>query len=156
MLKRLLIVFVGLISSSANAEELNRDQLRKLVTGLNPIVTKNNGQDGVWFPKTDAERILEILEKRLPLALDIIDAQGKQIEALKGSVESYKASMALYQEYSEYNLKMFDVAMKSFPDLKPPELGWYEKPSTTFVYGVVVGVVLVVTSAYVLDKSLHK
>ena len=123
MLKRLLIVFVGLISSSANAEELNRDQLRKLVTGLNPVVTKNNGQDGIWFPKTDAERILEILEKRLPLALDIIDAQGKQIEALKGSVESYKASTALYQEYSEYNLKMFDVAMKSFPDLKPPELG---------------------------------
>jgi uncharacterized membrane protein len=156
MLKRLLIVFVLLISSSAHADQLNREQLRKIVQGLNPVVVKNNGQDGIWFTKIDSERILEVLEKRLPLALDIIDAQDRQIESLKSSVDSYKSSLVLYQEYSTYNLKMFEVAMKSVPDLKPPELMWYEKPATTFTYGVVTGIAIVVTSAYILDRSFNK
>lgn len=155
MLKKLLIVLVSFVSS-ANASELDRTQLRKLTEGLTPVVVKNNGKDGIWFSTTDGDRILEVLEKRLPMALDIIDAQDKQIESLKSSVDSYKTSLALYQEYSTYNLKMFEVAMKSVPDLKPVELSWYEKPHATFTYGVVVGVILVVTSAYVLDLSFRK
>jgi len=156
MLKRLLIVFVSLTSSSAYADTLNRDQIRKLVEGLTPTATKYNGQDGVWFNKVDAEKVLEVLGKRVPLALDIIDGQDKQIGLLKESVELYKSSSLMYQDYSKYNQQMLEVAMKSLPDLQPPQLSWYEKPHSTFLGGVVVGITLVVTSAIVLNKSLGK
>jgi hypothetical protein len=100
--------------------------------------------------------VLEVLGKRLPLTLDIIDDQDRQIGLLKESVSLYKSSSLLYQDYSKYNQQMLEVAMKSLPNLQPPSPSWYERPHTTFMSGVVVGITVVVVSAVVLNKSLGK
>jgi hypothetical protein len=141
MLKRLLVVLgIWACSTTAYADKLDRTEINKLIKGLNPVVLKYQGQDGIWFSAADAEKILEALQKKLPLALDIIDSQDSQIATLKTSVDLYKATVASYSDYANYNKSMLDTALKYFPDLRPPEEPFYSKPSVVFISGVVVGV----------------
>ena len=151
MLTKLLSVFVILVSNIAYASDLDRIQLRKDIQGITPIVLVNNGVKGIWFNTTDADKILQILEIKLPQALDIIDAQSNQITLANKSIDLYKTSNAQYKELADYNRQMYDTAMKYFPDIKPPETPWYESHKTIFLEGVVIGVAAIITSVIVLD-----
>jgi len=137
-----LLVVLGIWACSATvyAEKLDRTEINKLIKGLNPVALKYQDKDGVWFSASDAERIAEALQKKLPLALDIIDNQDTQITALKTSVDLFKATVKSYDDYADYNKSMLDTALKYFPELKPPELPFYEKSPIAFIGGVVVGV----------------
>ena len=151
MLIKLLSVFVILISSTAYAVDLDRTQLRKDLQGINPIPSLNNNIKGIWFSSADADKILQILEVKLPQALDIIDAQSAQIENSNKAIDLYKTSNNQYKDLADYNRKMYDTAMKYFPDIKPPETPWYKSRTVLFVEGVVTGVAVILVSVLVLD-----
>jgi hypothetical protein len=153
MLKRLLVVLgIWACSTTAYADKLDRTEINKLVRGLNPVVVKYQGQDGVWFSTSDAEKIIEALQKKLPLALDIIDTQDSNIATLKTTVDLYKATVASYSDYATYNKSMLDTALKYFPDLRPPETPFYEKPSLVFVGGMIAGVGMVWLTSQVVHN----
>jgi hypothetical protein len=151
MLIKLLSVFVILISSTAYAVDLDRTQLRKDLQGINPIPSLNNNIKGIWFSSADADKILQILEVKLPQALDIIDAQSAQVENNNKAIDLYKTSNNQYKDLADYNRKMYDTAMKYFPDIKPPETPWYKSRTVLFVEGVVTGVAVILVSVLVLD-----
>ena len=150
-----LLITLGILACSFNAyaEKLDRTEINKALRDLKPVPLKNQGQDGIWFSTTDAEKLLGLIEKKLPQALDIIDAQDSQIATLKTSVDLYKATVSSYNDYATYNKNMLDTALKYFPELKPPEFPWYEKPAVTYIGGILTGAAIIVVSAYVLDKT---
>jgi hypothetical protein len=150
MLKKLLLVLGTLACNTASAGKLDRSEINKLVKGLTPVVVKYQGQDGVWFSLSDAEKITEALQNRLVLALDIIDDQDSQIASLKTTVDLYKATVMSYNEYANYNKAMLDTALKYFPDLRPPETPFYEKSQVAFVGGVIAGVGMVWLTSQVI------
>jgi len=150
---RLLIVLLILIfSSSVYAQKIDRTEITKAVKDLKPIVVKNQGIDGVWFSTGDAERLLNLVEKRLPQALDIIDAQDQQIISLNSAMNLYKLTIQSYNEYANYNKDMLNTALKYFPELRPPEPPFYKEPVVVYIGGVLTGAAIIVISAYTLNK----
>jgi len=152
MLTRLLIASVILISSPVFADELDRAQLNKDLKGINPTVVTYNGQKGIWFTTEDGDKILQLVEKKLPLALDIIDVQNKQVLALQESIDLYRKSSLEYKEVAEMNRKMFDTAMNSLPNLKPPTTLWYENHKFVYVMGVLSGIGVMVAASYIIKS----
>ena len=150
----LLALIVCVSSATASAEELNREEINKLLRSVQSVPIKHNGKDGVWFSANDAEALLSILETKLPAAFNIIDEQSKQIALLESSIASYKASNEQYKSLVDLNRQMFDTAMKYLPDLNPPQPAWYETPKATYIYGIITGAVIIVGSAWVLDSTL--
>ena len=151
---RLLSAFVILVfSSSVYAQKLDRTEITKSIKGLKPVALKNQGQDGVWFQSSDAEKILDLLEHKLPEALDIIDAQDQQVVSLNAAVNLYKLTIQSYSDYANYNKDMLNTALKYFPELRPPEPPFYKEPVFTYFMGVLSGAAIIVISAYVLDKT---
>lgn len=155
MLKKLLIVSSVLVCNVAVAQRLDRTEINRIIKGLNPITLKNQGQDGVWFSNADAEKILGILEQKLPQALDIIDAQDQQLASYKLAIDLYRSTISSYDQYADYNKQMLDTALKYFPELRPPTQPWYEKPALIYIGGVLTGAAVVVISAYALS-TVHK
>ena len=153
MLKRLLIV-LGILgfNGSVVAQKIDRAALNQAIHDIKPVPLKYQNQDGVWFSTTDAEKVLGLISDKLPKALDIIDAQDQEIASFKTTVNLYKATITSYNEYADYNKNMLDTALKYFPELRPPEYPWYEKPASTYVAGVITGIVVVTVSAYVLGN----
>ena len=153
MLMRLLIVLGTLaFSIPAYSDDLNRSAINRELQTLNPVKLRHSGRDGVWFSEKNAEIIYLIIDDKLSKAFDLIDTQSYQIKVLKSSIDSYKESVRLYSEYAEYNRQMLEVALKYFPKLEQPKLSWYETRTSSYIYGVLTGVAIIVTSAYVLDQ----
>jgi len=151
---RLLSVFAVLVfSSSVYAQKIDRAEITKAVKDLKPVVVKNQGADGIWFSTGDAEKLLNLVEKKLPLALDIIDAQDQQITSLNTAINLYKLTIQSYNEYANYNKDMLNTALKYFPELRPPEPPFYKQPVVVYIGGVLTGAAIIVVSAYVLDKT---
>jgi len=152
---RLLIASIIFgFSFNAFADDLDREAINDALINIKAVPLKHDGKEGVWFPKADAEILLELVTNRLKLSLDIIDTQTIQIKALKDVVESYKASNTSYAELAEHNQQMFDVAMKHIPELDPPEPSWYETPKATFIYGIIVGVAITAGTTYLAIQAV--
>jgi len=115
---------------------------------------KVDGKDGIWFDAKSAEILLDLVQNRLKLALDIIDAQGSQIGSLNQAIAAYKLSSAQYQELASLNRSMFDTVMEQLPNLTPPEPPWYSSSRATFIYGVVVGGAVVFAASYLAVQTL--
>jgi hypothetical protein len=147
-----LIVYI--FSSTAYAQNVSRAEINSALESIKSIPLKHNGQEGVWFPKDDAEIILSIIEEKLPLTLDIIDKQSEQIKLLETALTSYKASNEHYKELVGLHRQMFDTAMKYLPKLDAPDPAWYETTKATYIYGVITGAALIVGAAWVLDNTV--
>lgn len=154
---KFLIVSIILASSTfAQAQVIDRAELKKSLENVRSVPVKHDGVQGVWFPEKDAELLLDLVSTKLKLSLDIIDNQNVQIAALKSAVDGYKQSKNSYAELADFNRTMFDTAMKHLPDLTPPEPSWYESPEATFVYGLVLGGAIIFGTTYLSIKSLEK
>jgi len=155
-MKSLLVSIICAFSTPAfAADQLDRTEINRSLSQIKSISLKHQGQDGVWFPRQDAEFLLDLVSTKLKLSLDIIDNQNTQIDALKSAVEGYKQSNKSYLELAELNRKMFDTAMQHIPNLNPPEPSWYENTKATFIYGLVVGGVVVFGTTYLATKALE-
>lgn len=152
----LLVSTILFFSSVANAQDINRSAINERLKQVQSIPLKHDGKEGVWFPKADAEFILDLVSTKLKLSLDIIDNQSIEIGALKSAVDGYKKSNEQYLKLADLNKAMFDVAMKHMPDLVPPAPSWYESPKATFIYGVVVGGAVVFGTTYLATKALSE
>ncbi|MCK5601179.1 hypothetical protein KAR91_04895 [Candidatus Pacearchaeota archaeon] len=140
-MRLLIVLIIFVFNSTALAENLDREAINDALINIKAIPLKHKGQEGIWFPKADSELLLKLVTNKLDLALDTIDNQTIQINALKDAVKSYKESNTSYAELADYNRKMFDVAMKHLPNLDPPpDMAWYKTPEATFIYGLVLGV----------------
>lgn len=152
----IVLIICAFSTSSLAAEQINRAEINKSISNIKSIPLKHQGKDGVWFSKTDAEILLDLITDKLKLSLDIIDNQSIQIAALKSAIDGYKQSNKSYLDLANLNRQMFDVAMKHLPDLNPPEPGWYESSTATFVYGLVVGGLVVFGTTYLATEALGK
>lgn len=155
-MKFLIVLIISTFSVPALGQKLNREEIRKQLQGIQSVPLKHQGQEGVWFPKEDAELLLDLVSTKLKLSLDIIDNQDVQIKALQSAVDAYKLSNQSYLDLSNLNRSMFDTAMKHLPDLNPPELSWYESPKATFIYGLMVGGAVVFGTTYLATQALEK
>lgn len=155
-MRSLIVSTILIFSSVAYAQDIDRTAIRERLKTVRSVPLKHNGQEGVWFPKSDAEFMLDLVSNKLKLSLDIIDNQNVQIAALKSAVDGYKQSSKQYSELAELNRTMFDTAMKHMPDLHPPEPAWYESPKATFIYGLVAGGAIVFGTTYLATQALSK
>jgi hypothetical protein len=154
-MRLLTVLIIFAFSATARADDLDREAINDALINIKAVKLKHDGQEGVWFPKADAEILLELVTNKLKLSLDTIDNQTIQINALKDAVNSYKESNASYAELADHNQQMFDIAMKHLPDLDPPEPSWYETPKATFVYGIIVGVGVAVGATLLAIESIE-
>lgn len=155
-MKFLIVLIISTFSVPALGQKLDRKEIRKQVRSIISVPLEYQGKEGVWFPKKDAELLLDLVSTRLKLTLDTIDNQDIQIQALQSAVDAYKLSNQSYLELSTLNKDMFDTAMKHLPDLNPPEPAWYESSTATFVYGIMVGGAVVFGTTYLSIKALEK
>jgi hypothetical protein len=131
---------------------LDRVEINNTLKNIWSEDVTHNDVDGVWFAKESAERLLFIIEKTLPTALDLIDLQINQIKALRLAVKSYKESVNWYIEYADYNRQMLDVALKNLKNFQQPQYAWYEDRIAVYVYGILTATTILLTSAYLLDQ----
>ena len=151
---KFLTVLIILASSSVSAQSIDRSKINQSLQEIKTIPLSNNGKDGVWFEKKDAEIVLDLVKNKFKLALDIIDDQAAQAESLKIAVEALKLSNQSYLDLADINKQMFDVAMKHMPDLDPPEPPWYKNSKATFVFGIIVGGATMFGSTYLAVRTL--
>ena len=149
MLTKLLIICAIFTSSFAFADDkIDRTQLNADLASLQPVVVVNNGIKGVWYTPTDATKILDIISKRLPLALDIIDGQTRQVAVLNSAITDYTSVIKQYKDISDLKQKMFDTVMGNLDKLTPPPDPWYESHRLIFSIGVISGVAVTIGAAY--------
>lgn len=153
-MKYLIVLIICAFSASSFGKKLDRSEINESISNIKSIPLKHNGKDGIWFPKEDAELLLNLVTNKFKLSLDIIDSQNLQIAAQKSAIDGYKLSNESYMDLSSLNKEMFDVAMKHLPDLNPPKPSWYESPKATFVYGLMVGGVVVMGTTYLATQAL--
>jgi hypothetical protein len=153
-MKFLIVSILLAFSSVVHAQDIDRAAINEGLKNVRSVTLKHNGQEGVWFPKKDAEFLLDLVSTKLKLSLDIIDNQNIQIAALKSAVDGYKQSKDSYAELADFNRTMFDTAMKHLPELNPPEPSWYESPKATFIYGVVLGGAVVFGTTWLATQAL--
>lgn len=153
MLMRLLIV-LGILAYSnlAIAEKIDRTEINKIIKSLSPVSLKYDNKDGIWFSSEQAEGLLWLIETKLKQSLDLIESQDLQIIALKECNSLYKLSIANYMSYADFNKQMLDSALSYFPELEPPTYAWYKGRTASYIYGVLTGTVIIITSAYVVQK----
>lgn len=157
ILKKYLIVLISLIFSiNTYGQSIDRLELNSSLSNIKATPVEHNGVNGVWFSNEDAEIILDVLEKKLPLAIDTIDKQDKQIQSLKIAVDSYKEVSKSYSDIADLNLKMFNVAMENVPKIIPSEPAWYESQKAMFMYGILVGGAVMLGSTYLAVQVLQQ
>lgn len=154
-MKFLIVLIISIFSTSAFGQKLNREEIRKQLQNIHSITLENQGKEGVWFPKESAELLLDLVSNKLKHSLDIIDNQDNQIKALQSTIDAYKLSNQSYIRLSELNKNMFDTAMENLANLDSSELSWYETPKATFIYGLIVGGVVVYGTTYLSIKALE-
>lgn len=135
------------------ATQLDRTEINNTLSTIHSVPLPNKGQDGIWFPKADAELLLDLVSGKFRLALDTIDEQTTEISALTAAVNSLKVSNQSYQDLANLNKQMFDTAMATIPKLVPPAPAWYENSKATYVYGVVTGGILVFGTTYLATQT---
>ena len=151
---RLLSVLIVLISSnSVFAEELDRTEINLAIQSITSVKLIYDGKEGVWFPKKDAGTLLTLVDTKLKFALDTIDNQDNLLDIKDKSIELYKGSSLAYAELASLNKQMYDVAMEHIPSINK-KLSWYETPKATFVYGVIIGALVVVATTYLSIEAL--
>ncbi len=149
-----MIFLIALTILGSDGSKLDRTEINNSIKGISSIPLQNNGVDGIWLSKVDAEKLFILVSERLPLALDIIDNQTNQIDFLKKSMDLYKLSLMQYKEIAELNGQMYSTAMENLLKLQPPELAWYESPKATFIYGFLVGAATIIGSALVINWAM--
>ena len=85
----LIVLIIFVFNSTALAEKLDRAEINKSLQDIQSISLKHKGKSGVWFSEQDSDKILILVEEKLPQALDIIDGQDREILLLKNAIKSY-------------------------------------------------------------------
>ncbi len=155
MLMRFLIVLTILVySATASAQQLDRAEINKALQSIKSVPLKHKGQDGVWFSVDDADKLLQLVQKKLPQALDTIDAQTEQAKALNIAIDAYKTSNNQYLKVAELTMSALDVALKYIPQIIPPNPPWYKSGKAVYIYGVLTGAGAVIGSALVVKWTV--
>lgn len=155
-MKFLIVLIISTFSVPVFGQKLNREEIRNQLNKISSISIEYQGKAGVWFSKEDAELLLDLVSNRLKQSFDIIDSQEIQIDALQSAVNAYKISNKSYSELSELNRNMFNVAMEHIPNANTTESSWYESPKATFIYGLIVGGVVIFGTTYLSIKALEQ
>lgn len=145
---------IGLIILGSNSlpNELDRSTINNSLHDIKSVELDYKDKEGVWFSKTDAEIILNLISDKLILALDIIDNQTLEIDLLKNSIKSYKLSIQQYKNLSDLNLKMYNITMEHISNMEHVEYVWYESSTATFVYGIIIGVSVILLASWVVKN----
>jgi hypothetical protein len=147
------LIALIILGSDGASTDLDRSEINKSIQNIRSVPLEHNGEEGVWYPKADAELLLGLIGK-LSLALDIIDDQSKQIKYLKISKNSYKEASQQYKGVAVMNKDMFNIAMTNLSSLEPVDYAWYETPTATFLYGLAVGVGVILFSSWIVKNTI--
>jgi len=82
LLAMLLTASITLYPSEAKAQSLS------------PEPMSIDGREGVWFPRDDADYILDVLTRRIPLAGQIIEGQTRVINKQQEMIRSSTTALA--------------------------------------------------------------
>ena len=145
LIRVLTIVFVLLQSSST------------LAAPLAPKVLQVEGKAGLWFPRDDADRLLDVLQRKLPALEKTVEAQDKLIAlqkiALTTATTALERQEALAQVHLAYSSTITAKALDLARTQVPTETPLLERPWTNFTLGFALGVIIFLAARATLVSS---
>ena len=105
-----------------------------------------NGVSGVWFNATDADKILQVLQVKVPHALALIKDQDLKLVTLQFAIDHYKLANDSLSSLADNCNSTIDKVMKmKVPSETTP---FYKEPHFVFISGIVVGASLTMGIVY--------
>lgn len=126
-LKKLLSGFVALILISA------------VGTADAQVAHTLNGQEGVWFPKAIAERVLHDVEQRIPKLEDTVALQDKVIEHQDMVIETSSTALNQALQLNIVTLEYADTAWALYREERAANSSFLNSPMLWSLIGGVVG-----------------
>ena len=129
------IVLACSLSSTAKADDF---QLGVSLKDLKTQVVVNNGVKGVWFNEQDADKVLQVIEVKIPQMIALMGDYNTKLVALQSAVNSYKSANNDLTQASTFHQQMIDNMLKI---TKPPDpVPWYKTTEFMYIAGIVTGV----------------
>lgn len=97
-MRLLHVLLVLACSSPAAATETSS-------VGYHITPLEHEGERGFWFSRHDTLRLLDDVDRRLPLALDIIEIQSSVIELQRDQIRTATAALSLTSSIADVNLE---------------------------------------------------
>lgn len=106
---------------------------------LSPRSLQVDGKPGVWFPRDDADRLLDVVQRELPALRSTITAQGQLIDAQALALRTATTSLALQDDLMQVHLAYSSTvtaqALK-LAEAQQEAQGFFHSPSFHFGLGV--------------------
>lgn len=103
------------------------------------------GRAGVWFPVTDAERLLDVVARKLPDAKGVIRTQETLIDLMRIQVRTATTTSAAKDNVITAQQELNQVILDTLKEDKTTPI-WREPALWLTVGATVVGVIWAVTS----------
>lgn len=146
----LSVLIIFLFSLSVQAAKIDRTEINNLLQQIKTRPLLHDAQTGIWLDPYSGEIVLDLLENKLKLALDIIDDKDEQLEIQKGVADNFINIIGNYEYVmKEYTTTVDKTLEKIIHEIETP---WYKKPAFIYAYGVMTATAIFGISVYTLDK----
>ena len=97
------------------------------------------GEPGVWFPRDDADRLLDVVTRRHPNALGVIDFQGRLINLQAQQITTATTALVLTSSNAQQNLQLAQAFRSAYEKEVERNNSIWNEPVLWVVVGVVLG-----------------
>ena len=146
----LSVLIICLFSLSAQAAKIDRTEINNLLKQIKSQPLLHDAQTGIWLDPYSGEIVLDLLENKLRLALDIIDDRDEQLKVQKGIADNFIKIIGNYEYVMKEYTETVDKTLEKITH--EIEIPWYKKPAFMYAYGVATATVVFGVSVYTLDK----
>lgn len=96
------------------------------------------GRPGVWFPRADADRLRDVVERKLPAAHEVIRTQELLLALQATQIRTSTTALAVSSTIAASNLQLATTLQQAFEE----EAGRGSRDLVWFSGGTVLGVAL--------------
>lgn len=121
-----------------------------------PLETKSvevDGRAGVWFPRDDADRVLDVVTRKLPAAEGVIETQKKIIDLQVQQIHTATTGWAQSTELNEKQGEFSDTVLKAYKEEADRNSGLFSEPVFWTLIGVVAGGLIAGGTVWAVTKK---
>lgn len=145
----LRIAILGCLLSSASIAVADATPLvLTLKSDFHPVVVKNNGIDGVWFPTDEADYLRQLRANQVPQLIALVNTQLQLIDTQAAQAHTFQDINKLEAQKSEYWEKICAASQAELQAHLNSEHQWYNNHALWVAIGVFVGAASTVGIVY--------
>ena len=111
------------------------------LTHAQPLESKSvevDGRSGVWFPEEDADRLLDVVTRKLPEAESVIETQQEIIELQVQQIRTATVALVETSSVAKMHHDLAATAIKAFNEEADRNSGLFNEPAFWIVVGILI------------------